>query len=222
MTTTPTLPPTVDEPELQAESQPGPVSLSVEAGAILLRLARAVVSATASRRLRSLDTPSLLPGDSPAEVRAPAAAFVTLYRNGELRGCMGCLDFDLPVWEAVTSAAASAAFRDPRFPPVAEHEVPSLSIDVSVLGPPVPLTDPSEFRPGVDGLIVERGGRRGLLLPEVAREHGWDVGEMLEETSLKAGLPTDAWRDERTHLLVFRTARVSEADADNWAPRSRE
>jgi AmmeMemoRadiSam system protein A len=218
MTVTPTAPPTREEsvPEgLTAEGQPPPVALSVEAGAILLRIARSVVAATASGRLQSADVSSLVPRDPPAEVLAPAAAFVTLYLGGELRGCVGCLASGLPLWESVVSAAESVATRDWRFPPVTESEVPSLSIDISVLGPPVPLKDPSEFRPGVDGLIVERAGRRGLLLPEVATDHGWGVSEMLMETCWKAGLPEDAWRDKLTLLLVFRTARISEVDAND-------
>ena len=216
MTATPTAPPIGEESaseRLAVEGQPPPVALSVEAGVILLRLAWSVVAATASGRLRRADVSRFLPRDPSAEILAPAAAFVTLYRGGDLRGCMGCLDFERPLWESVASAAASVATQDWRFPTVTEGEVPSLSIDVSVLGPPVPLTDPSGFRPGVDGLIVERGGRRGLLLPEVASDAGWGFREMLEATSWKAGLPEDAWRDERTHVFVFRTARVSEVNA---------
>ena len=214
MTATLTVPPsapTLARPP--ADGQPPPVVLSPETGAILLRLARSVVAATASGRLRRADLSSLLPRNPPDEVLAPAAAFVTLHRGDELRGCVGRLAPDLPLWEAVMSAAVSAASRDSRFLPVFEREIPALSIDVSVLGPPVPLGDPSAFRPGIDGLIVELGGRRGLLLPEVASDQGWGVREMLAVTCLKAGLARDAWRDERAQVLVFRTARVSEATA---------
>jgi AmmeMemoRadiSam system protein A len=213
MTATPTAPTTEDAsaPErLAVEGQPPPVALSPEARATLLRLARSVVAATASGRLRTADLSSFLPRDPPAEVMTPSAAFVTLHQGHELRGCVGCLASDLPLWETVMSAAVGAAARDSRFVPVTEREVASLSIDVSVLGPPVPLKDPSAFRQGVDGLIVERGGRRGLLLPEVASDHGWGVREMLEATCWKAGIPGDAWRDEQTYVLVFRTARVGE------------
>jgi AmmeMemoRadiSam system protein A len=192
---------------------PPPVALSPEAGAILLHLARIVVAATASGRLRSVDLPSLLPDDPPASLLAPAAAFVTLHRGETLCGCVGSVATDQALWVSVTSAAVSAASRDPRFLPIAEREVPSLTIDVSVLGPREPLGEPSAFRPGIDGVIVERGDRRGLLLPEVATDQGWGAREMLEATCWKAGLPEDAWRDEGTRLFVFRTARVSEAGA---------
>jgi len=192
---------------------PPPVVLGPEAGATLLRLARAVVAATASDRLRTADLLEVLPTEAPAELSAPAAAFVTLHRDGDLRGCMGTLRHDLPLWQVVVTAAIDAAARDPRFLPVAPWEVDSLVIDISVLGPPVPLRDAGAFRPGIDGTIVERGGRRGLLLPEVATDQGWGLREMLGATCGKAGLPSDAWRDPRTQVLLFRTARVSERDA---------
>jgi AmmeMemoRadiSam system protein A len=127
-----------------------------------------------------------------------------------LRGCIGTLAADRPLWETVVAAAVGAAARDPRFQPVEEVEVPSLSIDVSVLGPPVPLRDPADLRPGVHGVIVDRGGRRGLLLPEVALDQGWDAIDMLEGTCRKAGLPSDAWREPGTRVYLFRTARVSD------------
>ena len=208
MTATPTETPTATS---TTEGLPLPVALTSEAGAILLRLARAVVAATASDPPRTADLASVLPPDPPTVLLAPAAAFVTLHQGGELRGCVGCLATDEPLWETVVSAAVSAASRDPRFSPVAEHEVASLTIDVSVLGPAVPLRDPSAFQAGLDGIIVERGGRRALMLPEVATDQGWGVREMLETTCRKAGLSRDAWRDPAARILVFRTARVSEA-----------
>jgi AmmeMemoRadiSam system protein A len=154
------------------------------------------------------DLQDILPRAPPPEILAPSAAFVTLHLAGELRGCTGYLGTDRPLWETVVAAAVDAASSDPRFLPVTKREVPSLSIDVSVLGPAVPLLDPSSFRPGIDGLIVERGHHRGLLLPEVATDHGWGLGEMLEATCWKAGLPHDAWRDAGTRVQLFRTARV--------------
>jgi len=85
-------------------------------------------------------------------------------------------------------SASVGAARDPRFLPVTEDEVPTLSIDVSVLGAVVPLDDPTAFRPGIDGCIVERGSRRGQLLPQVATENGWGAREMLE-AHLREGRP---------------------------------
>ena len=126
---------------------------------------------------------------------------------------MGSLVAEQPLGQAVASAGASAAVRDPRFLPVTERELPAIHIDVSVLGPTVPLADPMGFRPGIDGIIVARDGRRALLLPEVATDLGWGAREMLDAVCEKAGLDGHAWHDPRTRLSVFRTTRVSEAEA---------
>jgi AmmeMemoRadiSam system protein A len=186
-------------------------SLTPQAGAILLRLARSAVAATTSDRVSIDDLEALLPSDPPGVLLEPGRAFVTLHLDGELRGCVGYIESDRPLWETVVSAAVGAAAGDPRFRPVTGREVASLAIDVSVLGPAVPLVDLATFRPGSDGMIVERGRRRGLLLPDVASEHGWGVGEMLAATCWKAGLPADAWRDPGTRAFVFRATRVSDS-----------
>jgi len=197
-------------PQRRSLEAPSPVALTPEAASILLRLARAVVAVTASGRTASMDLSAILPRDLPDCLVTPAGAFVTLHRGGQLRGCVGLIAPEQPLWRTVVSAAVGAA-RDPRFLPVTEDEVPTLSIDVSVLGPVVPLDDLSAFRPGIDGCIVERGIRRGQLLPEVATENGWEIREMLQATCWKAGLDEDAWLDPDTRISVFRTTRVSEA-----------
>jgi len=135
-----------------------------------------------------------------------AAVFVTLIDHG-LRGCMGTLDPDQPVAEAVAAAAMTAALDDPRFYPVEADELGGLDVDVAVLGDPVELAPPTDFDPGVDGIVVERGRRLGLLLPEVATRHGWDRERMLGAVCQKAGLPADAWRTPGTRCLAFRTVR---------------
>ena len=191
------------------------VAVPPEAGALLLRLARvAIAEAVGDGCSRLASSRDLLPATPPPAVLAPAAAFVTLHEAGELRGCVGSLATDRPLWESVISAAVAAALDDPRFLPVTADEVPWLSIDVSVLGPARPLDAPADFQPGRDGVIVDRGGRRGLLLPEVATEHGWGLREMLEGTCWKAGLPPDAWRDPATDVRLFRTTRFSDPGPD--------
>ena len=220
MTAMRTISPPVEETDrerLGAARLPPPVELSAEDGRLLLHLARAAVEATVVGGLAAFDPSDLLPEHPSPVLLAPAAAFVTLREGGELRGCIGTLATDRPLWKAVVSAAISAASHDPRFPPVAAHEVGSLAIDVSVLGPAVPLEDPAAFRPGIDGLIVEHGLRRGLLLPEVATDQGWGAREMLAATCWKAGLPMSTWRDPDTRVLAFRTARIGEADARDGA-----
>ncbi len=133
--------------------------------------------------------------------------FVTLTKGDELRGCVGSLGSDRPLREAVVAAAISAALDDPRFPPVTAAELPALHIEISVLGAPTPLLDQGAFRPGIDGVIVERGWRRGLLLPEVATARTWTAPQMFAAACGKAGLPEDAWRDPSTRLQAFRTVR---------------
>jgi AmmeMemoRadiSam system protein A len=153
---------------------------------------------------------------SPATLAAlsrPGAAFVTLTEHGSLRGCIGSLAADQPLGEAVASAGTSAAVHDPRFMPLTEHELPLIHIDVSVLGPAIPLDDLMAFRPGVDGIIVARDGRRALFLPEVATDQGWGVQEVLDAVCEKAGLDRHAWQSSHTRLFVFRTICVSEPEA---------
>lgn len=139
----------------------------------------------------------------------PADAFVTLTEDRRLRGCMGTLGAGEPVATAVTSAAAMAATRDPRFWPVTAAELARLRIEVSVLTPTQPLAAPDAFVPGRHGIIVEARGRRALLLPQVATEMGWGTTDMLEAVCEKAGLRPDAWRDPDTALLVFEVERAS-------------
>ncbi len=174
----------------------------------LLDLAARTVAATARRIPRpSLDPASLTPGLS-----APAAAFVTLREEGELRGCIGMLRYEMPLWVNVRDSAAAAARDDPRFLPVEAAEVPCLDLEISVLEPPRRIPDASHFVAGRHGIIVERGLCRALLLPQVATEMGWDEARMLDAVCLKAGLPAGAWKDHRTHLSVFESSCFCDSD----------
>ena len=128
----------------------------------------------------------------------PAAhgAFVTIKCRGTLRGCLGTLRCDGSLADEVARCAADASCRDPRFPPVQIDELPHLTVEVSVLGAlePVESVSAETITIGVHGLVVEQGFRRGLLLPQVATEWGWDVEEFMRHTCIKAGLSPDAWR----------------------------
>jgi AmmeMemoRadiSam system protein A len=155
--------------------------------AFLLKLARLVIEAhVAGRDLQSIEGP-------PAITRS-AGAFVTLTRDGELRGCIGYPEADRPLVEVIVGCAAAAASRDPRFEPLSLLELTEIQIEISILGPLLPVFDVSEILVGRDGLVVEQGGRRGLLLPQVASERDWSEETFLEQTCLKAGLAADAWR----------------------------
>ena len=184
---------------------PAPVDLiDVERGT-LLALARAALAAAVGAAPRSaIDA---VRAQRPTSGRR-GAAFVTLTEGGELRGCIGHMDASTPVEESVVEAATWAALEDPRFASVRKSELGQIHVEVSVLGPLVALGDPMAFRPGVDGIVVERRGRRGLLLPEVAAMLGNDRTAMLDTACRKAGLPVGSWRDPGTVTLVFRTNRV--------------
>jgi hypothetical protein len=137
----------------------------------------------------------------------PGMVFVTLTEHGELRGCMGILEPTRSLGEAVAIAAISAALDDPRFRPVASEELRAIHVEISVLGPATSIDDPATFQAGLDGVIVERNGRRGLLLPEVATEFSWGAVQVFDAACRKAGLPRDAWLDPATRLSTFRTVR---------------
>lgn len=139
-------------------------------------------------------------------------AFVTLRRGTKLRGCIGHIPADRPLAEVVARMAASAALEDPRFPPVLPEELSHLSIEISVLSEPELLADPdpTRIRPGQDGVLVRRGWRQGLLLPQVATEQGWGANELLAGVCRKAGLDVDAWREPGTELYVFQVEAFGE------------
>jgi uncharacterized protein (TIGR00296 family) len=155
----------------------------------------------------------------PAVFDQPRGVFVTLSRHpsGDLRGCIG---FPLPVYPlraALPRAARSSALDDPRFPPVESEELGRLRVEVSILT--VPAEIPSEPRSGIpahilvgrDGLIVDRPGASGLLLPQVGAEYGWDAEEFLAETCEKAGLPRNAWTRSGTTVRRFEADVFGEA-----------
>lgn len=125
---------------------------------------------------------------------AHAGAFVTLTVQGELRGCIGYPGSVKRLDEVVGHCAVAAATEDPRFPPLSAEEIDELDIEISVLTPITPVHDLSEIQVGRDGLVIEDGFRKGLLLPQVATEHHWDRDTFLSHTCLKAGLRPDAWR----------------------------
>ncbi|HEV2424644.1 MAG TPA: AmmeMemoRadiSam system protein A [Terriglobia bacterium] len=161
--------------------------LTEEEGRTLLVIARQAIEAAVLER-----RPPDVQGYS-GNLAEPGGAFVTLRREGELRGCIGHVEADEALTLTVANCAASAALYDPRFPAVLPAELPHLDIEISVLSP---LTDiaPEAIEIGRHGLMISSGFRRGLLLPQVPLEWGWDRESFLEQTCAKAGLPTNAWR----------------------------
>jgi AmmeMemoRadiSam system protein A len=136
-------------------------------------------------------------------------AFVTLEKHGELRGCIGHLIGDRPLYLIVQNVAVSAAVADQRFPPVTEEELSDLEIEISVLSPLEQAESVDQIQVGRHGVIIRRGQQQAVYLPQVAPEQGWGREEMLENLCLKAGLSKDAWKKEGTRFYIF-TAEVFE------------
>jgi AmmeMemoRadiSam system protein A len=172
----------------------------------LLDLARRAISIAVIEK-RILDFPAF-----PAALHEPAGAFVTLHRDGQLRGCVGQVESADPLADTVARSAINAALHDSRFPAVEADEIRSLEIEISVLSRPEPIA-PETVLVGRDGLLVVKGEHRGLLLPQVASERGWSSQRFLEETCAKAGLPRDAWREPSTHVFAFAAEVFSDSSA---------
>ena len=132
--------------------------------------------------------------NSDIAVRNEFGVFVSIHMDGELRGCMGRLQIDGTLAVATAECAVSAAFEDPRFVPISCNELNVVKFEVSVLSPLEPVNDIQTIEVGRHGLLIEKYGQRGLLLPQVATQYGWDRTEFLKETAIKAGLEPDAWQ----------------------------
>ena len=151
------------------------------------------------------------PALPPATDRPVDGLFVTLRQGADLRGCIGTLERQHSLDATLREMAVQAAGSDPRFPPVQAGDLPSLRIGVSLLTAPERLANVADLRIGEDGLIIEQGRQRGLLLPEVPIELGWDAERFLAEVCGKAFLPPTAWRDPASRLYRFRSERCSES-----------
>ncbi|MBE9537029.1 MAG: AmmeMemoRadiSam system protein A [Proteobacteria bacterium] len=153
----------------------------------LLRIARQIVAGQFQGGSRAISTD--MDG-----LQREGGAFVTLHKKGELRGCIGNFFSDKPLYKTVAEMALSAAFKDPRFSPLRENELDELDFEISVLSPLRQIEDAGEIEVGRHGIFITKGAKRGVLLPQVAREYGWDRETFLEHTCMKAGLPSDEWR----------------------------
>lgn len=161
----------------------------------LLELARATVPFYLEHRREP--RPEELGIEVTPAMRETMGAFVSIYKDGDLRGCIGEIIPRRPVCEAVAAQAVNAAFEDPRFPPVAPVEVPDLRFEVTVYASaPWPVGSPADIELGRHGIVIEKHGRRALFLPQVAPEYGWTLEETLQHLCRKAGLPLDAWKDD--------------------------
>jgi len=187
---------------------------SLEQRRTLLRIAhQAILSALESQPLSEVPP-------FPAALSEPRGVFTTLYlclyshrhreSHRELRGCVGYVLPTVPLYRAVAETARAAAFDDSRFLPVTKEEALGLEVSLSVLSRLFPI-HPEAVEVGRHGLLISEGARRGLLLPQVSVEHGWDRETFLEQTCRKAGLPLDAWRKAAT-LEAFTAEVFSDSD----------
>jgi AmmeMemoRadiSam system protein A len=133
----------------------------------------------------------------------PRGAFVTLHAQGDLRGCIGYIETALPLSRVVKEVAEKAAFEDPRFPPLTPGEYSAVQVEISVLSPLRRIVSPGEIVVGSHGLLLEHGRHRGVFLPQVATEYGWDRTVFLENLARKAGLPATAWKDPSAQIFIF-------------------
>jgi uncharacterized protein len=161
----------------------------------LITLARRALEA----RVRDADLPDI---DRTLAPDVRCGAFVSIFHDGELRGCLGRLSSPLPIARLVAQLAQAVADSDPRFDRVTPQELDGIDVEISVLTREREIRSVDEIEVGKHGLIVEQGTSRGLLLPQVPEEHGWDRDAFLAHTCLKAGLAADAWR-HGARLFVF-------------------
>jgi uncharacterized protein len=150
-----------------------------------------------------------------SELMRPGGAFVTIRLKGELRGCIGYLESVLPLAEAVAEVASKAARDDPRFPPLSPQELEQVTVEISVLSPLRRIYSVEELRVGEHGLMLELGSSKGVLLPQVATEYGWDALQFLEGVCRKSGLHRLAWQEPDAKLSVF----SAEVFDENEVPR---
>ena len=187
---------------------------SLEDGKLLIKLAHDAINDYLVNG-EILDIPAKFPRLSP-QLREKRGVFVTLYINGDLRGCIGLPIPIQPLADAVRDMAISAATEDYRFSPVSENELGELQIEISVLSVPEELKLErkedalKKIKVGRDGLIMESDWQRGLLLPQVAVEEKWDAEQFLKHTCIKAGLHDECWKESNTRIYTFHAIIFSE------------
>ncbi len=192
----------------EAETGEAPADLSAEAKRALLSITRHSIEAA----LRGEAPGPVRADDLPPVLLEQRGAFVTLKKDGELRGCIGHMSSDKALHECVQEIALLAAFGDRRFPPLLADELGEITIEISVLTPMREIEGIDDVRVGRDGLVVHAGRRRGVLLPQVAEEYGWSDLVFLQQTCNKAGLPPDAWQWPETTVYAFSAVVFGEED----------
>jgi AmmeMemoRadiSam system protein A len=145
-------------------------------------------------------TAEFFPDDQ--RLRANSATFVTIKRNGQLRGCIGNIMPVIPLYQSVITNAVSASSRDPRFPPMTEAELEDMEVELTILSPLEPLGNINEIIVGKHGLYLTNENTSSVFLPQVPVEQQWDLNAYLENLSLKANLPKDAWKTSKLYIFT--------------------
>jgi hypothetical protein len=175
----------------------------------LLALARRTINYVLEKR--KLPQPAELGVTVTDAMRFPQGAFVTLKKNTRLRGCIGDIFPQRPLYRSIIMNAIRASLNDRRFPSVTQEECDDITIEISVLTVPEPVSSPDEIRIGTDGVVLSKEGRSAVYLPQVAPEQGWDLEQTLAHLSHKAGLPPDAWKKD-ANFLVFQAVVFGEQE----------
>jgi len=182
------------------------IELSDEHKKILLKIARDSITRAVYSR------PPLEYRIDDEVLNKKCGAFVTLHIDGNLRGCIGNIVSDTPLWKTVRNMAVESALRDPRFYPLTPQELDRVDIEISVLSPLKRIEDPEEIEVGKHGLFIRKGFYQGLLLPQVATEYGWDRTQFLEQTCYKAGLNKNCYKESETEIYIFSAIVFGEKD----------
>jgi AmmeMemoRadiSam system protein A len=165
---------------------------------ILLEIARRAIEGY----VRTGKTPGVEPREEKA-LNVRSGCFVTIKQGGQLRGCIGNFQSEHPLFQDVAQMAVASATKDPRFYPIKMEDLNNFTLEISVLSPLTKIENFEEIEVGKHGIYLEKGYYRGVLLPQVAVEHGWDRETFLRQTCLKAGLPGDSWKAEDAEIYIF-------------------
>ena len=192
-------------PKQSSQSEQQTSDLTAEQKRRLLELARKTIE-------HALHTDIVpFPRSDDKRLTQPRGAFVTLKKNGRLRGCIGHMAEDKPLGQVVCAMALQAAFNDPRFQRLQPHELPDIDIEISVLTPYRQVSDAGAIRVGIDGVRLKKGARSAVFLPQVATEQGWNRDQLLDQLCRKAGLPAGSWK-EGSQLYTFQAEIFSESE----------
>lgn len=169
----------------------------------LLRLARETISAKLNNE--DLQIPAIIE----KRLNQRTGVFVTLLKKGKLRGCIGYMQTDKPLYQSVQELAEAAAFHDPRFQPLKREELPDIQIEMSVLSGFEKISNIKRIKTRHHGILVRHGDYQGILLPQVAEKYNWGRETFLQHACVKANLPKEDWKNPETELFIF-TAQIFE------------